>query len=179
MEGELLQARQEIQARLPNSSRQIRVMHLQVLQQSCDSERRLKHAVEQRCEAITRDLNQCASCCHFLCFSTRQVSDSFSGIEINWPSCAKIRTVRRLWVYCEFTPACVSTKPSQALITRTPPPARKLVSDEALLAEVYPFSRCQYLATNDGVFRCENLRRSWKTLEGQTSHHFSLNLHRL
>ena len=95
LEGELLQARQQIQARLKCCSRERCVMRVKVLQQSCDSERRLKQAAEQRCEAITRDLNQCASssCRRLSCCC---LTPCCEGIEIKWPSCAKIRTERRL-----------------------------------------------------------------------------------
>ena len=95
LEGELLQARQQIQARLKCCSRERCVMRVQVLQQSCDSERRLKQAAEQRCEAITRDLNQCASSSYRL-LSCCCLTPCCEGIEIKWPSCAKIRTERRL-----------------------------------------------------------------------------------
>ena len=64
MEGELLQSRQQLQAHphppFPDLSHANSLTLFQVLQQACDSERRLKQAAELRCETISRDLNQYA-----------------------------------------------------------------------------------------------------------------------
>lgn len=58
-----MQAQQQIQATLHAllTSAIALLIHSwsQMLQQSCDSERRLKQASEQRCEALSRDINQC------------------------------------------------------------------------------------------------------------------------